>query len=347
MTLHRLIEGLLLAGVHLQAPPAPIQAEPPARLRPLVEALRPEHEAFDRIAIEFGHRYRSGFWAIYLLSAVAVACAVLPLALGWDSPSHALHPLAGLWALAEVLVICAVVAIYRHGHRSDWQGRWLRARAQAELAKYLPLVAPLLDGPAADAAADWYRRAFGRDAAPGTPLQIPELCVRHEDLASRCLQGVWSDPSFAPGYATWAISVLDSQRHYHEAVACKQHALVARVHRITTALFGLTALGASLHLFLHSYWLSLVTTFFPALGASLHGALAQSESHRLAAHAEGLVRDLSAAIDGIRPYGGAPGVQPGAQQQQLRTRVRDAIALILEEHRDWHALVHPHRLLLP
>jgi len=40
-------------------------------------------------ALSFGNRYRSGFWAIYLLSAVAVLCAVLPLGLGWDDSRHA------------------------------------------------------------------------------------------------------------------------------------------------------------------------------------------------------------------------------------------------------------------
>ena len=50
-----------------------------ARLRdglvPLIEAIAGAHEKFDRRAIHYGHRYRSGFWAIYLLSAIAVLFA--------------------------------------------------------------------------------------------------------------------------------------------------------------------------------------------------------------------------------------------------------------------------------
>jgi hypothetical protein len=85
------------------------------------------------------------------LSAIAVLCAVLPLALGWDSRNHALHPFAGLWAVAEVCTIAIVSAIYWRGHRRDWQGEWLRTRTTAELTWYLPLVAPLVDFPVGSA----------------------------------------------------------------------------------------------------------------------------------------------------------------------------------------------------
>jgi len=61
-------------------------------------------------------------------------------------------------------------------------------------------------------------------------------------------------------------------------IAIRQHALLHRVHGLTTWLFGLTAPAALTHLVAHTIWLSVVTTFLPALGASLHGALAQSEA---------------------------------------------------------------------
>src|SRR5208337_3606354 len=143
--LHQIVERVLLVGANVESLPPPPEAHPPAALEPLIEAVAPAHRRFDRLAIHYGHRYRSGFWAIYLLSAFAVACAMMPLALGWDSAFHALHPYAGAWAVAEVAVIGTVSTIYWQGHRHDWQGQWLRARTTAELSWYLPLVAPLLD----------------------------------------------------------------------------------------------------------------------------------------------------------------------------------------------------------
>jgi hypothetical protein len=141
-----------------------------------------------------------------------------------------------------------------------------------------------------------------------------------------------------------------------------------RVHALNNWLFGLTALGALLHLILHTLWLTLVTTFFPALGASLHGALAQSEAYRLSATSERLVKDLQTMIDRIRAAltaassAGSPvigsairtigatrvGAQaaPASRLGAVSASIEDALALILEEHQDWQMLVRPHHLPL-
>src|SRR6202035_1415318 len=105
MAFHQLIQRILLIGTRLNIPPTPQRSSPPQRLLPLIEALAPAHLMFDARAVHYGHRYRSGFWAIYLLSAIAVLFAVLPLALGWDDRRHLLHPWLWVWAAAEVAVI--------------------------------------------------------------------------------------------------------------------------------------------------------------------------------------------------------------------------------------------------
>jgi hypothetical protein len=344
MALHQLVQRLLLIGARIESLPPPAEPRAPAPLVPLIDAIAPAHRRFDERAIHYGHRYRSGFWAIYLLSAIAVLFAVIPLALGWDSANHILHPYAGLWAVGEVMVIGTVSAIYWLGHRRDWQAQWLRARTTAELSWYLPMLAPLLDfaQPAADP--NWYLRVFD----PGQHLRgaddVAALCAENEPAARRLLAGAWSDPSFTASYAQWAIDILEQQRHYHYRIASKQHALRHRVHSVNSALFGLTALGALLHLVMHTLWLSLVTTFFPALGASLHGALAQSEAYRLGTTSERLVGELQGAIGRIRATLGPGG--SATDGVALKAAVEAAIALILEEHQDWHLLVRPHNLPL-
>jgi hypothetical protein len=344
MALHQLIQRLLLTGAHLESMPPPRTPHAPKTLQPLVDAVAESHRRFDARALHFGHRYRSGFWAIYLLSALAVLCAVLPLALGWDSASHQLHPYAGVWALAEVAVIGTVSVIYWLGHRRDWQGQWLRARTTAELTWYLPMVAPLIDfaGPAEER--NWYLRVFD----PGQHLRsagdVAALCAMTEPLARQLLATAWSDPAFVASYAEWTIDILNQQRHYHHHVAIKQHALMHRVHRLNSILFVLTAVGALLHLLMHTVWLSLVTTFFPALGASLHGALAQSEAYRLNTTSERLVAELKGAMDDIRAA--IDGTSSSGGTGVLKASIEAAIALILEEHQDWNLLVRPHHLPL-
>ncbi|HEY5263783.1 MAG TPA: hypothetical protein VIJ37_02235 [Steroidobacteraceae bacterium] len=344
MALHQVIQRLLLVGVHVKSlPPLGAPRAPPALL-PLIDAIAGAHRRFDERAIDYGHRYRSGFWAIYLLSAIAVLCAVIPLALGWDSPRHLRQAYAGWWALSEVFVIGTVSAIYWLGHRHDWQAQWLRARTTAELSWYLPMLAPLLDFSAPAADPNWYLRVFD----PGQHLRgaddVAALCAQNEALARNLLATAWSDSKFIASYARWTMDILEQQRHYHYRIAGKQHALRHRVHAVNSALFALTALGALLHLAIHTVWLSLVTTFFPALGASLHGALAQSEAYRLGTTSERLVAELQGAIERIRAT--LDGSGSTSDVTALKASIEAAMAVILEEHQDWHLLVRPHNLPL-
>lgn len=344
MSLHQAIQRLLLIGVRLERAPAPPIPPPPAPLQRLIEAVALPHRDFDVRAIEYGHRYRSGYWAIYLLSALAVLFAVMPLALGWDDSRHVLHPFVGLWAAGEVVIIASVGLIYWRGHHRDWQGEWLRARTTAELTWYLPLVAPLVDFGDAGGDVNWYWRIF----EPGQHLRgtgdVERLCAANEPLARELLGAAWSDAAFVQAYARWTAGVLAGQRHYHRSVAARQRALQHRVHRVNGWLFGLTAVGATLHLVLHTLWLSVVTTVFPALGASLHGALAQSEAYRLGVTSTRLADDLQGAIDRI--VGALEGGDAAAVAADVRDTIEAAFALILEEHQDWHMLVRPHHLPL-
>jgi len=345
IALHQTIQRLLLIGVRfepLQAGPTP---SPPAALQPLVNVIAPVHDRFDARAIEYGHRYRSGYWAIYLMSALAVLFAVLPLALGWDGALHHLHPYAGGWVGAEVLVILVVSIIYWRGRRGDWQSEWLRARSTAELCAYLPLLAPLVDFEKPMEEPDWYRRVFASVRDLPTAEEIARLCAQNEAAARALLQKAWSEPGFITGYATWAIGIFAGQRAYHRNLAIRQHATLRRAHALNASLFGLTAIGALLHLTLHATWLAIITTFFPALGASIHGGMAQSESHRLATTSERLVEELELAIERIKSAASIP-VSETADRHPLHGAIEAAISLLLEEHHDWNLVVLPHRLSL-
>jgi hypothetical protein len=344
MALHQSIQRLLLIGIPLEPAASPSQTSPPPRLTALIAAVAPAHQTFDERAVHFGHRYRSGFWSIYLLSALAVLCAILPLALGWDSSFHALHPYAGVWAVAEVCVIAVVSAIYYVGHKHDWQGEWLRTRTTAELTWYLPLIAPLVDFSHGGLEPNWYLRVFDPGRNPIVADQVAKICALNEAVASQALAGAWGDAAFVTQYAQWTVDILAQQRHYHQRIASKQKALLHRVHSINIWLFGLTALGALTHLIVHTLWLSLITTFFPALGASLHGALAQSEAYRLRVTSERLVKELQDAIDRIRA---ALATEHGPPRTlAIKGSIEDALELILEEHQDWQMLVRPHHLPL-
>jgi hypothetical protein len=344
LALHQNIQRLLLIGARLDTPPAPPVPEPPPRLRPLIESLAPAHAGVDARAIRFGHRYRSGFWAIYLLSAIAVLCAMMPLALGWDDLSSYLHSYAAGWVIAEILIIAAVAVIYWRGHRNDWQGGWLRARTVAELTSYLPLIAPLVDFSKPGTEASWYARADLRGQHMATPEEVTRLCAVNEPRARESLEGAWADPQFVAAFAEWAAGMLTTQQAYHARVARRSHVLRHRIHRVTTGLFALTALAALAHLVIHSRWISMITTVFPALAAALHGALAQSEAYRLESASERVALELGKVSADI--MGSLSAEPPAARVDKVRAALRDAIGLILQEHQDWYMLVRPHHLPL-
>jgi hypothetical protein len=318
MALHQVIQRLLLLGIHWE-PLEPVRlSKPPQRLGPVITAIEMEHRRFDERAVRFGNRYRSGYWAIYLLSALAVLCAILPLALGWDRVA---------WTVGEVIIIGTVSVIYWWAQRGDWQGEWLRARTTAELAGYLPLLTPLLDFSKPTDEANWYVRAFAPGQHPRAGDDMSMLCARIEPLAREQVANAWLDAAFVAGYAQWALDILETQRRYHHGVAALQYALLHRVHVINASLFGLTALGAIIYLMIHTLWLSPVMAFCPALGAAMYGALAQSEAYRLGMLSECLTKDLEGATRNIQTALVAR--TSGEGTAPLKAAIEAALALIV------------------
>jgi hypothetical protein len=344
-----IIQRILLLGVRLPSAAAAPPVAPPPALQEIAAAVLPTFQGFNARAIRAGNHYRSAFWAIYLLSATAVVCAVLPLALAWERDPELQAMMGHVWGVAEVAVMAVVGLLFWSGRRNDWQGQWLAARTQAEMTWYLPLLAPLVAFGQTGEPDNWYARVFDGDDPFAAGDEVDALCRRLAPQAGQLLDAAWEDPQFVTGYARWAAHVIEGQRRYHARLAARHRALLHRTHRINNWLFGLTAAGALAHLFLHATWLLLLTIFCPALGASLHGAVAQSEAYRLATTSERLAVDLGSALQRIEqvcsrrnPDGSDAAVAPLA----LREAVTAAIALLLNEHQDWHMLVRPHHLPL-
>jgi hypothetical protein len=343
--LHQSVRDLLLWGKTIHRSAAPIAVPPPPALDSLLAAVRPAQQDFNERAIVFGHRYRSAFWALYLLASLAVLCAAMPYVLGWADEKSARHALTIWWGMGEFLIIAGVALVYFAGHRQDWQGRWLALRTRAELSWYLPMLAPLLPvSPGPSAARNWYARVFGEGGLSESDEAIEALCAACEPRALEVVGTAWNDDAFVQRYGAWCRSIIDEQVHYHRHVAALNRALRHRAHQITTTLFVLTGLGAALHLVWHANVLLLLTMWFPALGASLHGAIAQSEAYRLVVSAERLEFELGAHLSAID----AALAQSSSAECAiaLRAAVKATLATILDEHEDWLMLVRPHHLPL-
>lgn len=334
MPFHTTLQNILLLGTPSHDELAPSQVDPPPALKALVDSLEPIRKECDERAIEYGHRYRSAFWGLYLLSALAVLFAVLPVGLGWDQRMHHQPWLQPLWGIAELAVLCTIALVYRRGHTQKWKDQWLSARLQAELVRYMPLTATVIP-PEAFSAKAWAAIICGNAESSADVKAIQLLCANHETLAREASKDALADSAT---WARWTSSVVAGQEHYHAHIAHRQHQLQHRVHGINLMLFLLTIVGVFIHLFVHHPILLLVTTVFPALGAALHGALAQSEAYRLEANSKHLAAQLlalRAAIDA-----------PDTAVTRLPELGKSALNLILSEHHGWHHVVRPHGLPL-
>ena len=269
----------------------------------------------------------------------------MPFVLGWAGEESPRHALTFWWGVGEFAIIAAVALVYFAGHRQDWQGQWLALRTRAELSWYLPMVAPLLlSTPSGPAEGNWYARVFGEGSLSESDEAIAALCAASEPQALETLIASWQEDAFVAEYGAWCRSLIDEQVHYHHHVAALNRALRHRAHQITTALFVMTGLGAALHLVWHANALLLLTMWFPALGASLHGAIAQSEAYRLVVSAEPLEFELGAHL--LSMDTALAQTSLAERGAALRVAVKAALSTILDEHEDWLMLVRPHHLPL-
>ncbi len=340
---HAIVRRTLLLGWRA-APQSRHAIEPPERLAALVGAVEDEHRLANGHAIEYGNRYRSTFWAIYLLSALAVLFAFMPYALEWDRPQAPMHERMWIWGVCELIVIGGIAFLYMQAHRRRWHLRWLASRTHAEFVWYAPLVAPLVEHAAEGPHGNWYDRAFAQGRRLDESGEVDSLCERLAPLACAATEGAWADAEFVNSYAAWSCSIFDGQRRYHEGVAAEQRALSHRIHVITTWLFALISMAAAAHIFIHAAMLSLAAVFLPALGAALHGALAQSEAQRLALNSTQLRDALARAVERIHSC--ATREPLAARAASLQDAVRSGLSLILEEHQGWHLAMRTHRLKL-
>lgn len=343
MPFHQAVQDILLWGHRAPLAPPPAAVPPPPELVPLVTAVEAEHAVLNAEAIHAGHRYRSAFWALYLLSAVAVLLAVMPVALGWTSADHPRHGYAVGWGVLEVMAMAGAWLCYRQGRRNNWQGAWLASRSRAERVWYLPLTASLRTAGPAPADKDWYEQVFSTGSKDETVVAV---CSRLNPTATKAFDGAWQRPAFIQGFGAWLRWLLADQRHYHQRLTARHEALQHRIHRITAGFFFLSALGAALHLFWHADPLLIATTAFPALGAALHGALVQGESHRLAETSRKLDQRLAKLDEQIAQALAEPGQDAAHQAHAIQNLTTAALNLILQEQQDWHHLVRPHDLPL-
>lgn len=145
----------------------------------LRDALEARWRHADALALHCSHAYRSSYVANFGLAGLAVAIGLLSVF--WWSHADSVVIKAGFVG-AEVVLIGLILWLTQQGGtgKSDWHGRWIEARAVAELlrpARLLALIGDTAAPPgdpgrddAPDAWVEWYVRATLREIGPPTGL---------------------------------------------------------------------------------------------------------------------------------------------------------------------------------
>ncbi len=309
----------------------------------VVNHLRPYYAWPDKLATFYADHYRSAFVFSFLLAALAVGLALLPLGAGL-----APHGWAETLCIAgELLAILTILAMVYFGRRGRWHSRWIDYRLTAELVRHLRMVAPLGGGrpfpqlpaqlgkygqPGATWMA-WYTRAIERD------LGLPSVVVDRHHLQA-CLKHL--------------SECVNGQIGWHAANATSSHRIEHTLHLSGLVLLALTLVSCVLHLLpalFHSVhlpgWLppnvlTFLCAVFPALGAALAGINNQAEFRRIAKRSAAMADQLKPVRNQIdelhKQIAGAP--ESSSEQFSLRaSAVTSELArLLVNEVLDWRVV---------
>lgn len=222
----------------------------------------------DALGNRYAQTFRSAYSLNFLLAALAVAMAVLPLVAGalLDWPKLP-------FVLVEIVLIVGIIVNTLHGRRNDYHGRWLESREVAERLRAGLL--PWLLGRRARAETSaratwtgWYARAHFRALGP-----------RAGDL----------DDARVAELGTTIASVIDDQCRYHTATGERMHRTERRLERLGEAFFVLTLVVAVAYVAatlagrhpstIWSYAVTALTAGLPAFGSALFGVRLIGDFH--------------------------------------------------------------------
>ena len=245
-----------------------------------------EHGQADAVASYFAQLFRSGFIVNFAFAALAVLMALMGLLV----PAWKLF-----FILGELGVIAVILINTRAARRHGWHERWMDNRHLAERLRVLALSASLGDPQLRIDAEDvgslpgwvqWLTRATGRE------LGLP---------AGRI------DKEYLERVRTAMLALVEEQIGYNHRNARRMERLERRLHLFGELLFAVTVLACGAWIMAKilrpdlmlgegvgpTQWVTVLTAFFPALGAAIYGIRMQGDFHGMAHRSETTAKLLS------------------------------------------------------
>lgn len=293
-------------------------------------------------ALFYGGRHRSSTALNYILSTLAVLCALL----GIPSLVHKHRDVAA--NLGELVLIGFIIFITVRGAMGRWHERWIQYRILAErlrTARFLDLLGGGRQhftipghlgtyGNPANSWVYWHYRAVAR--AAGLP---------NSRFDGACLAAI---------QATCRDILIQGQIDYHAENARDLSTIDHRLHWLAIGLFVTTFVVSVVNLGLLSAMetvpaqagILLVTlnALLPAFGAAIAAIRSQGEFHRIAQRSLAMreeLDELKLGLSQIAPRGDE------LKSQEMRRIVEQAARLMINETLDWRIVFQDRPLVLP
>jgi hypothetical protein len=262
-------------------------SELPPSLRRLDDQLRDHFMWANRLAVCFANRHRSLFIFNYLMAVVAVFAALASTQLPKDVPAR------GLLAIAELLIITAIVAFTVAGRKLRWHEKWIDYRILAERIRQIRILSPL-----GGKGVSWILpEHLGAYANPASSWMAAHVRNIERDL------GLPQYQASGENMQTYRRFVLNGfvreQVEYFESIQLTFMKMEKRLHQLGLFLFLLTWAACLLHFLPRTFesrsldsMLIMSAALFPALGAALFSIRNQAELQRTAKRASALLGAL-------------------------------------------------------
>ena len=296
----------------------------------------------DGLSTFLADAYRGGMVMNFLLSASAVIAGVayLPLVgVDWKWP----------FALAELLLLLAIVGITVIGRKRRWHGRWLETRRVAEYLRHAPILQLL---GVARPVARWPQ---------GSGTQWPEYYARQVLRTVGLPRVVVSQAYLHSALANLIERHAEMQAAYHRQKAARLAHVHHSIDRFSHALFVLAIVSVSAYLLLIAAGaLTLVPeeighvvakplTFLglalPALGAAFAGIRYLGDFDRFAAISEIAAEKLEALGSRIEVL--LSGTEPELQYAQVASLAHALDEIVIAEIESWQSVFAVKNMAVP
>jgi hypothetical protein len=240
-------------------------------------AFTDDFKRFDQLSNYYGNQYRGSFIFIYLIGALAVLAALIPVGFAFeDSFGHDAHLYSLFVTAVELLMILTILIVNKvganpHGDHVGkpllgfklnrrWHQRWIEYRILAERFRYLEILYPIGINPVKDGSVkndtdEWINAYFVMR------VSAVNFETTNDDV----------------GYRKRLLEIMKGQSNYHHKAAHRSENIHHRLHTFATWLFYGTLIACASHFIFHNPILTLASGFLPALAAAMHGILANGE----------------------------------------------------------------------